>query len=51
MKVGLCREDALCWSKWNVGVNQIENRFVLIWPPLAVGDPTRFNILISIFNG
>ena len=23
VKVGLRREDALCWSKWSVGVNQI----------------------------
>ena len=42
MKVGLRREDALCRSKWSVGVNQIAAGLRLIWPPSLVGETTRF---------
>ena len=38
MKVGLRREDALCRSKWSVGVYQFAARLRLIWPPSLVGD-------------
>ena len=45
MKVGLRREDALCRSKWSVGVNEI----VAGWrPPSLVGDATRFYALVSL---
>ena len=33
MMVGLRREDALCHSKWSVGVNQIAAGLMSIWPP------------------
>ena len=26
MKVGLSREDAFCWLKWIIGINQIATR-------------------------
>ena len=40
MKVGLRREDALCRSKWSVGINQIA-------AGLLVGDTTT-NIYIGL---
>ena len=40
MNGGLRREDALCRSKWSVGVNQIADGLRCIWPPSLVGDAT-----------
>ena len=48
VKVGLRREDALCQSKWSVGVNQIASCLRCIWPPSFVGDTTRFSTLVSL---
>ena len=42
MKVGLRRKDALCRSKWSVGVNQIAAGLKRIWLSLLVGDPIDF---------
>ena len=41
MKVGLRRKDALCRSKWSVGVNKIAGLWQ-IWTPSLIGDTTRF---------
>ena len=41
VKIGLKREDALCRSKWSVGVNQIAAGLWLIWSPSPIGDTTR----------
>ena len=48
MKVGLKREDALCRSKWIVGVVLIATRLRLIWPPSLVGILLDFNICFSV---
>ena len=40
VKVGLRREDALCQSKWSVGVNQIAAGLRRIWPPSLFLDTT-----------
>ena len=40
--VCLRRKDALCRSKWSVGVKEIAVGLRLIWPPSLVGDTTRF---------
>ena len=37
MKVGLKREDALCRSKWSVGVNKVAAGLRQFWPPSLVG--------------
>ena len=37
MKIGLRMQDALCRSKWSVGVNQIAIRLRWVWPPSLVG--------------
>ena len=42
MKVGLRREDALCRSKWSVGVNKIAAELRCIWPPSLIGNTTMF---------
>ena len=42
MKVGLNRGDALCWSKWIVGFNQIVSRLRCVRPPSVDGDTIRF---------
>ena len=42
VKVRLRREDALCRSRWSVGVDQIAAVLRIIWPPSLVGDSTRF---------
>ena len=42
VNVGLRSEDALCRSKWSVGVNLIAAGLRRIWPPSLVGDTTRF---------
>ena len=42
MEVGLRRDDALCRSKWSVGVNMIAAGLISIWPPSLIGDATRF---------
>ena len=47
VKVGLRMRDALCRSKWSVGVNLIAAGLGLIWPPPLVGDTTGFNTLVS----
>ena len=38
VKVGLRREDALCRSKWSVGVNLITAGLRWIWPPSLFMD-------------
>ena len=48
VKVGLRMEDALCRSKWSVGVNQIAAWIRLIQPPSLVGDSTGFPTLVSV---
>ena len=45
--VRLRTEDALCLSKWIVGVNQIISRLRWIWPPSLVGHTSRFTTLVS----
>ena len=40
MKIGLRREDALCRSKWSVGIDHIAAGLRIIWPPSLVGDTT-----------
>ena len=40
MNLGLIREDVLCQSKWNVGINQIATRLRQVWLPSFVGDTT-----------
>ena len=42
VKVGLRREDALCCSKWTVGVNKFAAGLRWIWPSSLIGDSTRF---------
>ena len=42
VKVGVNREDALCLSKWSVGVSLIATRLRYFWPPSHVGGNTRF---------
>ena len=42
MKDGLRRIDALCRSKWSVGVNQTAAGLRQIWPPPLVRDTTGF---------
>ena len=42
VKVALSRKDALCRSKWSVGVNLIATRLRQIQPPSLVADTTRF---------
>ena len=42
VKVCVRREDALCRSKWSVGVNQIAAGLRRFWPPSFVGDTARF---------
>ena len=42
MKIGLRREDALCQSKWSVGVNQIAAGLRSIWPPSLQGKLPDF---------
>ena len=42
LKIGLRRKDALCRSRWSVGVDQIAAGLRSIWPPLLVLDPTTF---------
>ena len=48
VKVGLRRKDALCHSKWSVGVNKIAAALRRIWPSSLVGDTTRFYALVSL---
>ena len=38
--IGLNRQDALCRSKWFIGVNKIATRLKRIQPPSLVGDIT-----------
>ena len=40
MKIGLRREDALCQSKWCVGINEIAAGLRRIWSPSLAGDIT-----------
>ena len=42
IKVGLRRKDALCRSKWSVGVSKIAAELRRIRPPSPIGDTTRF---------
>ena len=42
MRVVLRREDALCRSKWSVGINQIAAGLRWVWPLSLVGDSVRF---------
>ena len=42
VRVSLRREDALCQSRWSVGVNQIAAGWRSFWPPSIVGNTTRF---------
>ena len=42
MKVSLRMKDALCSSKWSVGVNKIAAGLRRIWPTSLIGDATRF---------
>ena len=48
VKVGLRREDALCRSKWSVGVDQIAAGLRRIWPPSLILDDARFLTLVSL---
>ena len=50
VEIGLRREDALCQSKWSVGVNQIAAGLRWIWSPSLVGVLPDFNISISLFT-
>ena len=38
VKIGLRMEDALCRSKWSVGLDNIAAGLKWIWPPSLVGD-------------
>ena len=42
VKIGLRMKDALCRSKWNVGVNHIAAGWRRIWQPSRVCDTSRF---------
>ena len=48
MMVGLRREDALCRSKWSVGVSKISAVLRRIWQPSLIGDTTGFCILVYL---
>ena len=48
MKIGLRREDAHCWLKLIVGINQIATRLRWISPPLHAGVSIRFKTLSSL---
>ena len=43
MKVGLCREDALCRSRWSVGANLIAPRLRESGHPHLLGILSDFN--------
>ena len=47
VEVGLRREDALCRSKWSVGVSKMAAGLRLIRPPSLVEDTTGFWTLVS----
>ena len=48
MKVGLRMKDALCRSKWSVGVNKVAAGLRWIWPNSLIGNTTRFKTLVSL---
>ena len=46
--VGLRMEDAICRSKWSLGVNLIAAWLRRIWPPSLDGDIARFSTLVFL---